>query len=253
VTCTMIESSNTSMIADASPDTVPMHAPATRIPLGIPGLDEVLQGGLPAGNCMLVQGEPGTGKTILAMHFLYAGIQQHRHPGLLILFEEHPSRIYRDALAFGWNFREQEEAGMLRVIFTSPDVFIKEIENQYYAELVLNHGFRRIVIDSISYVESLGMDRLALRLELDKIINALHRHGLTALLTREYHMRHDPTIHPAEYICDTVLTLSLRVEGNRSIREVEVVKHRGSDYLGGTHRFHIGPGITMEGTQEQHS
>jgi circadian clock protein KaiC len=220
--------------------------PVMRIPLGIPGLDDILHGGLPVGNNILVQGEPGTGKTVLAMHFLHAGIQQYRQPGLLILFEEHPSRVYRDAQIFGWDFHKHEEANMLRVIFTSPDVFVKEIENHYYAELVLQYGFQRIAIDSISHIELLNMDMPALRLELDKITNALRRHGLIALLTRERHTHHELAIHPAEYICDTVLTLSQRSGEDGHIRELEIWKHRGSSYVGGMHRFSIARGIILD-------
>jgi circadian clock protein KaiC len=241
----MIERSDTTAIVDAS-TRVPERDALARVPLGIPGLDAVLQGGLPAGNTLLAQGEPGTGKTVLAMHFLHAGIQQYRQPGLLILFEEHPSRIYRDARAFGWDFRGQEEAGMLRVILTSPEVFSKELEHGYYAELVLRQGFRRVAIDAISHVEWLGMDACALRREMSKLVNALQRHGLTTLLTRECQMRYDPAIHPAEYICDTVLALSRRSDERGSIHELEVRKHRGSPYLGGMHRFYIKDGIVIE-------
>ena len=75
-----------------------------RKPLGIEPLDRLLHGGLPEGNSLLVQGAPGTGKTILGMQFLQAGITQFDQPGLLVTFEEHPRRLYRDARALGWDF-----------------------------------------------------------------------------------------------------------------------------------------------------
>ncbi|MCK4315446.1 MAG: hypothetical protein KAX24_06720, partial [Anaerolineae bacterium] len=68
-----------------------------RVPTGIKGLDEMLDGGLLPGSMVLVRGAPGTGKTSLALQFLIHGAAKHNEPGLLISFEEFPSSLYRDA------------------------------------------------------------------------------------------------------------------------------------------------------------
>lgn len=89
-----------------------------RNPLGIASLDRLLQGGLPEGNSVLLQGAPGTGKTILGMQYLYAGITQFDLPGFLVTFEEHPRRLYRDARALGWDFEALERDRRLLILFT---------------------------------------------------------------------------------------------------------------------------------------
>lgn len=53
-----------------------------RVKSGIPGLDEMLNGGIPKGRVILVVGGPGTGKTIFCTRFLINGIQQYGEPGL---------------------------------------------------------------------------------------------------------------------------------------------------------------------------
>ena len=73
---------------------------------------------------MLVQGAPGTGKTILGMQFIYAGIALGGQPGLMVTFEEHPRRLYRDARALGWDFEALERDRKLLMVFTSPEAFL---------------------------------------------------------------------------------------------------------------------------------
>ena len=61
---------------------------ASRVPTGISGLDEMLGGGLPQGRVMLVIGEPGAGKTLLASQFLISGINRYAENGLLVSLKD---------------------------------------------------------------------------------------------------------------------------------------------------------------------
>ncbi len=115
-----------------------------RVRTGIEGLDQLLYGGFLRGDAILVAGAPGSGKTSLGMQFLYNGITQYQEPGLFITFEEFPQRIYRDARNFGWDFRELEEQGKLKVLFTSPEVLQQDI--------VRDHGLVNEMIAEIGAV-----------------------------------------------------------------------------------------------------
>ena len=64
-----------------------------RIPFGIKALDKMISGGLLRGSANLLEGAPGTGKTTLAMQYIYNGITMHNEPGLIITFEEFRSSI----------------------------------------------------------------------------------------------------------------------------------------------------------------
>lgn len=63
-----------------------------RVESGIPGLDEILHGGIPARNVVLLSGGPGTGKSIFGQQSLYHGLRR-REPGVLVALEEHPVQI----------------------------------------------------------------------------------------------------------------------------------------------------------------
>src|SRR5271155_821240 len=90
---------------------------------GIAGLDEILLGGIPRANVILVQGVTGSGKTLLGTEFIYRGIVEFNEPGLIIVFEANPGKLIRDADAFGWNLEELQKQKRLQIIFTSPEVF----------------------------------------------------------------------------------------------------------------------------------
>ncbi|MFN3268575.1 MAG: ATPase domain-containing protein, partial [Zestosphaera sp.] len=66
-----------------------------KIKSGIPGLDELLFGGIPKRNIVLISGGPGTGKTIMSHQFLYSGLT-YGEPGVLVTLEEHPVQVRRE-------------------------------------------------------------------------------------------------------------------------------------------------------------
>src|SRR5438445_13896610 len=93
-----------------------------RVKTGIKGLDEVLFGGFPRGNIILVAGTAGTGKTTFGVEFVYRGASQFNEPGVIVLFEVAPDKLIRDAALFGWDLRELERNGRLKTVFTTRQV-----------------------------------------------------------------------------------------------------------------------------------
>src|SRR5579871_1993101 len=80
-----------------------MNSPLTeRCSMGVPGLDAVLKGGLPARRLYLIQGDPGVGKTTLAMQFLMEGVQRGE-VGLYISLSETKDEIEVVAKSHGWD------------------------------------------------------------------------------------------------------------------------------------------------------
>ena len=92
------------------------------IPTGIAGLDDILRGGVPRGNVLLVEGAAGTGKTLLGVEFVYRGVTEHDEPGIIVSFEVAPKKLSRDAAGFGWDLDALQQQNKLKVIFTSPQV-----------------------------------------------------------------------------------------------------------------------------------
>lgn len=151
-----------------------------RVQTGISGLDNMLGGGFLRETANLVEGAPGTGKTTLGMQFIYNGIVKYNEPGIIITFEEFPKQYYYDAAAFGWDFKELEKQGLLRIIMTSPE--ISKLDISSVGGMLEQHidqmGAKRVVVDSMTHFSRLTQDPIELRsLEFD-FINALKRERL---------------------------------------------------------------------------
>ncbi len=214
-----------------------------RVRTDIKGLDEMLMGGFLPQTANLVEGPPGTGKSTLGMQFIHNGIRYHNEPGLILTFEEFPQQYYRDAASFGWDFRQLEREGRLRVIMTSPAVTRSDVERVggTIETLAREMGVRRILVDSVSHFDQMAEDAFELRSVVFGLINALKREGLTSVLTRE-----SPVLlggeegeHSIAYIVDSYIMLRY-VEIESAIRKaLLVLKLRGSDHAKDIRQFEI--------------
>jgi circadian clock protein KaiC len=204
-----------------------------RVRTGIEGLDQLLYGGFLRGDSVLVAGAPGTGKTSLGMQFLYNGIAKYKEPGLFITFEEFPERIYRDARAFGWDFRGLEERGKLKVVFTSPEVLQQDLarDSGIVSEMIAEIGAQRVVVDSISHFHDVGQDLRGFREAVYGLFNALKRESLTALVTCELGEGEEIGSGPEQFVADGLILLTRAYVGGHHMRFLEVMKSRGTPHI----------------------
>ncbi|MFW9944179.1 MAG: ATPase domain-containing protein, partial [Candidatus Sifarchaeia archaeon] len=91
-----------------------------RVNTGIPGLDDLIEGGFPRGDIILVAGRAGTGKSILVNQFLYKGVTEYGEPGVLVTLEEPPHLIRRNMMRFGMDLAALEKEGKLSIVDLSP-------------------------------------------------------------------------------------------------------------------------------------
>jgi KaiC/GvpD/RAD55 family RecA-like ATPase len=87
---------------------------------GIPGLDELLEGGLPRNYAYSIVGAPGSGKTILGSQFLFRGATQYSENGVYVSLEEATHSIANNMLRFNWNLFDLESQGKLVLLDASP-------------------------------------------------------------------------------------------------------------------------------------
>jgi circadian clock protein KaiC len=206
-----------------------------RIKTGVPGLDEMLGGGFLPQSANLVEGAPGTGKTTLGMQFIFHGIVACSEPGLILTFEQFPQQYYRDAANFGWDFRQLEEEGKLRIVMTSPEVSKADLElvGGRIEGLVHEIGAKRVLVDSLSHFERISSEPVELRRVVFGFINGLKREGLSAILTRESRALlgdADSTDDDLAFVADSY-TLLRYVEIESAIRRaLLVLKMRGSNH-----------------------
>jgi len=124
-----------------------------RISTGIPGLNELIEGGFVKGSCVLISGYPGAGKTIFGFQFLIEGLKNGEN-GIYFSLEETKEDLLGDAERFGWKdfFIEKEKEGKFlihNILPTSIEKISSEIIK--YVNLI---NPQRIVIDSITLIEN---------------------------------------------------------------------------------------------------
>jgi len=207
-----------------------------RVNFGIEGFDDILPGGLIEGNSYLVEGAPGTGKTTFGVQFLYEGALTYGEPGILLTFEQFPEQLYADSLNFGWNLKQLEAEDKLRVVFTSPDVLLKDAEGSVVRRLVDEIGAKRIYVDSLSHLKETAASRKS-RETVFRLVNLIKRCGLTSLFASEVERDSDGY---ERFLFDGLIRLSNKPYQTRGRqRTIEVIKSRVQPHLSGEHSLQI--------------
>ena len=213
----------------------------TAVSTGITGLDEVLSGGFQPGSCNLVEGVPGTGKTTVGIQFIWAGAQAGE-PGIIITFEEFPERIQRDALNLGWDLAQLEADNKLRIMCTSPQVFLDQLQDVdgIVEATITEIGAKRLLMDSVSHLSQIDVGPSELRALVYSMMNGLRRAGLTSVIATELQTTEADEVPFEEYLADCVVRLRYDMEGDgRRRRYVEVLKSRGVPHIPGKHMFEL--------------
>ena len=209
---------------------------------GVKGLDDILSGGVPRGNVMLVEGGIGTGKTTLGVEFVYRGAVEFDEPGVIVVFEVSPEKLTRDAANFGWDLRKLESQGKIKIIFTTRDVLRQEL--QQADSLLLSEsaeiGARRIFIDGVARLVGDKSGPPDSRSAFHVLTEGLQRENLTAMLAVEASTLNGniASLHE-ESIADTVIRLKMEETQRAVSRSIEIVKSRGQEFQMGRHTLRI--------------
>jgi circadian clock protein KaiC len=208
-----------------------------RLPMGVPGLDEMLGGGLPSGYSMLVAGPSGSGKTILATAFLEEGVRRGE-PGVIVAFEQTPSQSRTRTID------DMVRGGQVGLINTrSLDLSIDEIV-QHLIDLIRQKNATRVVIDSLSGFELAVAPtfREDFRQSLFRMIAVLSGLGVTVVMTSELEDRYtDLRFSPygSAFLTDAIIVERYIEIESRLKRVLAVVKVRGSAHSDELREFEI--------------
>ncbi|MDT8858658.1 circadian clock protein KaiC [Alkalihalobacillus sp. MEB130] len=209
---------------------------------GIEGLDVIVNGGFPIGSSIVVDGAPGTGKTILGMQFLYEGAKAENEAGIYITFEEFPEQIYKEMTSFGWDLKALERENKLRVICLSPEVLISQMKqpNGIFEQIIKEIDCKRVVIDSLNLLHFGIENQVEKREVVFTLRNILRKYSLTSLLIHEQTSLNKEEIPFVSYVVDGVIRLSLNEHnGIYRKRTLEVLKMRGCRINEGEHIYRI--------------
>lgn len=238
-----------------APDTSTSQAPEVppRVQTHVPGLDVVTGGGLPRGRATLVAGSSGSGKTVLALQFLWAGGQCE--PGVLLTFEERAQDLFANVQSFGWDLSDRARNARLAVVDATAEDDVVEAGTFDFGGLLARienalrmTGGRRLVIDAIDAAFAQFSDAGAVRRELAKVVRRLRELEVTTLITAERGEEYGAIARHGveEFLMDSVILLRNVLERSTRRRTVEVLKLRGFDHNKGEYPFVIAPSRGIE-------
>ena len=153
-----------------------------RVSTGIPGLDELLEGGFVRGSTILVTGGTGTGKTTFCAQFILEGLKKNE-PGVYITMEEDPEDIKTDLIRFGFDFDKFEKKGLFKFVYQNP-FEVSDISGTV-VDVINSVKAKRAVIDPVSLIGMYMKNPALLRKRLFEIIQILKKTGATTLVTSE--------------------------------------------------------------------
>jgi circadian clock protein KaiC len=216
--------------------------PRKRSSVGIPALDEMLGGGIPAGHSVLVAGPSGSGKSVLASEFIREGASRGE-PGIVAVFEKRPNEYSKNGL-FGQSFHQLAREGTVGILQTRPlDLSIDEMLSEV-VDAVHRLKARRLVIDSLSGFElALAPTfREDFRESLYRMVTVLTGMGITMMMTAEVEdsytdLRFCP--HGTAFLTDAIIMQRYVILGGRIQRLIGVVKVRGSAHSPDLRLFEI--------------
>jgi len=214
-----------------------------RVKTGIPGFDELVYGGIPKRNIVLLSGGPGTGKSIFAQQFLFNGLLQ-KESGILVTLEEHPVQLRRNMLTFGWDVKSYEENNMFAIVDAFTGGIGETAKKEKYVvrsvddvsefldtirKAVKEVEAQRVVIDSVStlYLTKPTIARNIL-MQLKRVISGL---GATAIFVSQVSVTERGFGGPGvEHAVDGIIRLDLDEVNGELIRSLIIWKMRGTKH-----------------------
>lgn len=221
------------------------------VPTNIPDFDAMLDGGIPAGHVVLLAGDSGTGKTILAMEWLFRGHAEDGDSGLYITLTEPVTEALENIQAM--SFYDEGARGTSGVHMTDMRSTVKllgkegeQLEREDIDDIidaieqqVEETGATRLVLDSVTAIAYMFGEKDLIRTFIFRLGTMLEQHDVTTLLTSEVSGDSYSRYDVAEFISDGIIKLEQEEAYDGLRRNLTVYKMRGTDYDSDRQYFRI--------------
>lgn len=209
-----------------------------RLSTGVPELDAMLEGGIPKGFTIAVTGEPGTGKTILCIHFIAKGVREG-DKCIYVTTEESRESIITQAEQFGFNFSEGIANKKLIIIdalmgvrdeWSLQSLEMDELINKVIeAKKSLGYGEARLVIDSLS---AFWLDKPAMARRYSYFVKkVLSKWDFTVMATSQYAITTSEAFGwGVEHIADGIIRFRRSVRDGVLKRYILIEKMRQTNH-----------------------
>ena len=230
-----------------------------KVPSGIPGLDDLLEGGFYPKSTVVILGSSGTGKSTFAVQFLMEGIEQGEQ-ALYVTLEEPPEQIMREAELMGFDMRKYHDKSLFFIHLKGKN-FKKMIEEQLPQLVKARADYNiatRVVIDPMTPVIWATQDKLEQRELIGKLFYTLKELGVV-LCTVEEHSRPGETIGEDVllpiYLSDGAIHMEYYPIGGAFNRTLKILKMRAVHHGEGVYPylFARGVGIVVRASPVQHA
>lgn len=212
----------------------PRDINALRLSTGVAGMDEMMGGGIPAGDSVIIAGPSGSGKSVLATQFIDEGLRQGQ-AGVIAIFEELPEEYIARSEQLGMGLQKDVNENRLKVIYLRPlDLSVDETLREIL-DTIKSIGAQRLVIDSMNGFEMALAPafRQDFRESLYRMVGALTGIGVTIMTTVEVvtsFIDLQFTPHGISFLTDDIVMLRY-IEIDSQLRKiVTVVKMRGGNH-----------------------
>jgi KaiC/GvpD/RAD55 family RecA-like ATPase len=155
---------------------------------GVDGLDDILNGGIVRNSTTLLSGNPGAGKSILGLQYIYNGVELFDEKGIYLSFEENEKDLRQAAESIGfdrWQHHVEEE----NIQVYDKQVLLRENDFSSSLELILSdlddESYQRLVLDSLTMFQLFFETEREKRTYLLKFTDILRENNLTTLMTNE--------------------------------------------------------------------